>query len=117
VTTDFVAALVERAGIAVGADETGWVEDPAFHHLLQTPLGQGVEDGAAPQGMQVSVCVETQFRGPMMAHGQFLAGIAKRLEMADGFGVLEGGHSGWVPGDGTAMASAAEGGARSEGIA
>ena len=88
---------VTFAQVAVGADEAGGVEDPAIHQLLQAPLADRVEHGGAAQGVQVAVGVEAQLRRAVVAAGQRLAGVAERLEVADGVGVLQGGHerTGW----------------------
>ena len=42
--------------------------------------------------MQIAVGVEAQLRWAVVATRQPLTGIAERLEVADGFGVLQGRH-------------------------
>jgi len=87
-----VPGLVKGAWIPIGSDKTGWVHDPAIHQFLEPPLLDRVEDGGAPQGVQVPIGIEPHLRRAVVAVRQFLAGIAQRLEMANGFGVLEGCH-------------------------
>jgi hypothetical protein len=47
--------------------------------------------------MEVAVGIEPEFRGPVEAVGQFLAGVAERLEVANGVGVLQHGSLGREP--------------------
>lgn len=57
-----------------------------------------VEDAGAAQGVEVAIGIEAQFTRAVVPMGKFLARVAERLEMADGFGVLEGGHGAGDPG-------------------
>ena len=43
--------------------------------------------------MEIAVGVETQLGRAMVAVGQLLARVTERLEMANGVGMLEGGHA------------------------
>ena len=83
------AAFEQGARVAVGTDETGGIADPAIDQLFHTPLGKVVENACAPQGMQVTVGVEAQLRRAVVPVGQLLAGVTKRLEVADGVGMFE----------------------------
>jgi hypothetical protein len=47
--------------------------------------------------MEIAIGIKPQFRGPVEAVGQLLAGIAERLEVADGVGVLQHGSLGLGP--------------------
>jgi two-component system OmpR family response regulator len=88
--------LHQGAGLTIGPQETGGIKNPAVDQLLQPPLGGVVEHSGASEGMQVAIGVEPQLGGAVVPVCQFLAGIAKRLEVADGVGMLESGHEqGW----------------------
>lgn len=50
-----------------------------------------IDHRGATQGMQIAIRVEAQLRGAMVAEGQFLAGIAEGLEVADGVGMVQQG--------------------------
>jgi hypothetical protein len=84
--------LEQGAWLAIRAKKAGWILNPAIDQLLQPSLRVMIEHGGAAQRMQVPVGVETEFGGTMVPVGQLLAGIAKRLEMADGVGVLQSSH-------------------------
>jgi len=90
--------LHEGAGLAIGPQKTGGIQDPALHEFLQASLGVMVENGRAPEGMQVAIGVEAQLRRAVVPMGQLLAGIAKRLEVANGVGMLQSGHEQSWPG-------------------
>ena len=86
------ARFVEGAHVVAWADEAGGIEDPAIDQFLQAALGQGIQHGRSPQGVQVAVGVQPQLRRAVVAAGQLLAGVAERLKVADGVGMLQGGH-------------------------
>ena len=50
-----------------------------------------VEHTGAAQGVQVAIGIEAQLARAVVAVGQLLAGVAERLEVADGVGILEHG--------------------------
>ena len=60
-------------------------------------MGERIEHSGFAQGVQVAVGVEAQLRWAVVAARQRLAGVTEGLEVADGVGVLQGGHerTGW----------------------
>jgi hypothetical protein len=44
--------------------------------------------------MEIAIGIEAELRGAVVPVGQLLAGIAKRLEVANGVGMLKCGHEG-----------------------
>jgi two-component system OmpR family response regulator len=104
--------LHQSARFAVGAKETGGIDDPAIDQLFQTPLGVVVENGCAAEGVEVAIGIEAQLGGAVVSMDQLLAGIAERLEVADGVGMLQSGHEqGWPFGHCAAFAREMRGGA------
>jgi hypothetical protein len=51
-----------------------------------------IKNGGTPQGMKIAVCIKTEFGRTVIAVSQLLAGIAERLKVPDGVGVLQSGH-------------------------
>ena len=84
--------FVQSAWIPIRPHKTGRVHDPAIHEFLKPPLLDGVEDCCATQGVQVPIGIKPHFCRAVIAVRHLLAGIAKRLEMPNGFRVLEGCH-------------------------
>ena len=90
-------ALKQCARVTVRSNEAGGIHDPAIHQFLKPALGEGIENGGAPQGMEIAVGIEPKLRGPVEAVGQLLASVAERLEVANGVGVLQHGSFGREP--------------------
>ena len=49
--------------------------------------------------MQVAIGIKAQLRGAVVPMGQLLAGIAERLEVTNGVGMLQSGHEQSWPDD------------------
>ena len=82
-------AHVQGAHIPVRADEAGGIQDPAIDQLFEAMLRAGVKRTRLPQCMQVAVGIQPQLRRGVISRRQLLTGIAERLEMTDGFRVVE----------------------------
>jgi hypothetical protein len=88
--------LHESAGLTIGPQKTRGIKNPTLDQFLQAPLGMVVENGGAPEGVQVAIGIKAKLGGAVIPVGQLLAGIAERLEVANGVGMLQSGHErGW----------------------